>query len=88
MNEQDARRKLEEAIASSPYRWRTARGVSKDAGVPYPQATLLLERSDQFVRARRPNSKGEALYTTKKRYKTDFSLTQRIIGAITNKIPE
>ncbi|AZN35544.1 hypothetical protein [Iodobacter ciconiae] len=88
MNEKDARDQMISAIASSKYRWRTARGISKDSGLVIAQVLDVLDKSDAFIRARKGNARGELLYTTKERYKSETSLAMRVIGALTNKISE
>lgn len=76
------------AISTSKYRWRTPRGIAKDSGVPDPQVIEILEGSELFIRARKDNDRGEPLYTTKEKYKSDSTLGQRLLAAITNKVHE
>jgi hypothetical protein len=86
MNDREARTRIVQAITSSKFRWRTPRGIAKDSGVPLPQVIEVLERSDAFIRARKSNDRGEPLYSTKEKYKTESTLTQRVLAALTNKI--
>ena len=88
MQEREARDRIIHAISTSKYRWRTPRGIAKDSGVPYAQVMEMLERSDLFIRARKSNDRGEPLYTTKGKYKSESTLGQRLLSAITNKLPE
>ena len=88
MNDREARERIIDAIASSNYRWRTARGIAKDADVPIQQVIEVLERSDAFIRAKKANARGEALYTTTDKYKSETSLSRRLLSALTNKITE
>ena len=79
---------LEEAILSalqgSTYKWRTARGISKDLQVPVSQVVEILERSSNVIRSKKANSSGQPLYTTRHKYSVDQSLLDRVISAITN----
>jgi len=85
MDEKEARERIIAAVASSSFRWRTPRGIAQDSGVSLPQVIEVLERSDAFVRARKGNSQGEPLYSTKEKY-SESSLGQRVISAITNEM--
>ena len=88
MNDREARERIIQAIASSSYRWRSARGIAKDAGVSIQQVIDVVERSDAFIRAKKANAKGEALYTTKHKYRSETSWYGRVLSALTNKITE
>jgi hypothetical protein len=86
MNNKDAREQITQAISQSKFRWRTPRGIAKDVGLSVPQVMEVLERSDQFVRARKGNARGEPLYST--REKSQSTLSQRILSALTNERAE
>jgi hypothetical protein len=88
MNDREARELIARVINSSTYRWRSPRGIAKDAGLPIQKVIELLDRSDAFIRARKGNARGEALYTTREKYRSEQTLTQRLLGAITNKISD
>jgi hypothetical protein len=84
MEKKEALQRITRAIADSKFRWRTLRGIAKDSGVPVPQVSELLERSDAFIRARTANKSGQPLYTTKDKHRTETSVGQRVINAIVN----
>lgn len=86
MNDEQAKISIRQAIARSKFQWRTSRGIASDSGVPAEKVAALLEQGEGFLRARRPNDRGEALYTTREKYLSSASLTQRVLGAITNKV--
>ena len=86
MNDREAHDRIVQAIGSSKYQWRTPRGIAKDSGLPLQEVLDVLKRSDVFVRARKGNAEGEPLYTTKERYKSEASLLQRALSALTNRI--
>jgi hypothetical protein len=88
MNDSEARALIVEAINKSSYRWRTPNGISRDSGVPSSQVLDILDNSDAFVRSRKGNATGAALFTTTEKYKSGTPLSQRILSALTNKINE
>lgn len=88
MDEKNARDRMITAIRNSQYRWRTAKGISKDSGVPISQILKIFEKSDMFLQAKKTNARGEHLYTTKERYKSETSLGKRLINVLTNTISE
>jgi hypothetical protein len=57
-------------------------------GQPLQQVIKILEQSDAFLRPRNPNNRGEPLYTTKDKYKSDSSLGRRILDAVANTVTE
>lgn len=75
---------LVDSFKASRYRWRTAEGVARDAGVSVGQAVSLLESSPQIVRAAKPNQRGMALYTLRPDYKRSETLVGRIVAALAN----
>jgi len=88
MNNKEARDKMIDAIIHSPYKWRTAKGIAKDSGVSVTQVLDIFEKTDAFLRAKKPNARGELLYTTKERYKSETSLGKRLIDVLTNTLGE
>jgi hypothetical protein len=88
MNDKEARDRIIQTISTSKYRWRTPRGIAKDSGVPFSQVIDVLEHSDAFVRARKSNNRGEPLYSTKEKHKTEITFSQRVLAALTNQFTE
>ncbi|WP_155027727.1 hypothetical protein [Burkholderia pseudomallei] len=86
MNDKDAREKIWAAIKGSKYKWRTSRGIAKDTGLPMPQVEKILNNSDLFIKARKGNSQGQPLFSTKDKYETQFGFAQRLLSVITNKV--
>jgi peptidoglycan hydrolase-like protein with peptidoglycan-binding domain len=84
--DKEARDKIIQSIATSKFRWRTPMGIAKESALSIKQVIGILEQSDAFIRARRGNDRGEPLYTTKDKYKSESSIGQRILTALTNKI--
>jgi hypothetical protein len=86
MPEDDDLEQIIKAISSSEFRWRTVRGIAKDTGLEEPKIVKVLDQSENFIRARKPNAAGDALYTTRDKYAKETSLSTRLLSAITNKI--
>jgi hypothetical protein len=70
------------AMRESPYRWRTARGLSKDTGIGIEDVVDFVERSPDVKRAKGSNSKGQALYALREK---SAPLGQRIVNVILNR---
>ena len=78
--------KIKSAIESSPLKWRTIRGLAKDLQTSELDIGLVLNYSSEFLRARQTNKNGEALYTTREKYKKQTSLLERALGAAANTV--
>lgn len=69
--------KVLQALASSPHRWRTARAIAKETGVPIAAVTRFLKQSPQIVKARKGSHQGEALFARKdKRSEESYDLPE------------
>jgi hypothetical protein len=77
---------IAKAISGSRYKWRTATGISKEISVDERQVFHALQNSDRFIKARRTNDRGEALYTTAERYRKETSLMNRLLSAAANTV--
>lgn len=86
MAKDDLKQRVIAAMNSSPYRWRTVRSVSRELGEKSEVVERLFTQSGAFVRAKTPNARGEALYSTTERYKRDTSLLGRVFGAAANSV--
>lgn len=86
MVDQELRVRIGDAINKSRYTWRTAKSLSKELGSSIDVITDVLNASDTFLRARRPNASGDSLYTTSEKYKRDTSLLERVLGAAANTV--
>ncbi|MCC2607999.1 hypothetical protein [Planctobacterium marinum] len=84
MNKNEKLRLIKDSLESSQYKWRTPRGVSKETGLKFSEVLELLEKSPQFQKAKKPNKRGEPLFTTREKYKKQSSPFTRIISALTN----
>jgi hypothetical protein len=86
MNETDAKEKIHAAITNSEYLWRTPNGIAADTHLPLEKVLDVLEQEDGFLRSRKRNVQGRALYTTLDKYHTDSPWIRRLLDAMTNTI--
>ena len=78
----DQKNAIIRAMRSSQYRWRTARGLSKDTQLGIEDVTDFLERSPDVIRAKKANSRGQALYALREK---SIPLPQRVVNALLNR---
>jgi len=72
------------ALEKSEFKWRTARGIAKEANLPIHVVQEFLENSPAILRSKKPNKSGRPLYTTRERYKNRTPLTRRLLAALRN----
>lgn len=72
------------ALENSDYKWRTARGIAKETGIPIQKVQKFLEESPAILRSKKPNSAGRPLYTTRDRYRQNTPITKRLLAALRN----
>jgi hypothetical protein len=80
------REKIANSIDNSEYGWRTVRGISMDIGEPENRIATEIVTSSDFVQSGSLNSKGEALFTTRNKYKKITPMLMRVLGAAANSI--
>lgn len=81
----DVKEQVVGAFASSPYKWRTARGIAKDAGLPMGEVLKFLERSPDILKSKKANRQGQPLFTTRERYREFTPLSRRLSDALLNR---
>jgi hypothetical protein len=86
MEDQQLGQLMAQTISTSKYKWRTVRSIARQVGADRKQAERVLQNSTNFVRAKTPNARGEALYTTSERYRKETPLLERIFGAGANTV--
>lgn len=78
--------KAAEAISKSQYKWRTAQSIARELNVNANTAFEVLAGSDTFVRAKKPNARGQPLFTTSKKYREQTPFLKRLFGAAANTV--
>jgi hypothetical protein len=77
---------IADAMKRSSYKWRTVNSLAKELDVSPALVNDILRTSDKFVKARKSNSRGQALFTTASRYKSETPLWTRLLGAGANTV--
>jgi len=75
MADRELRDRILNALNRSSHKWRTARSIARDVDVRIDDITTLLNSSDAFVRAGKPNARGESLYTAAEKHKRRDSIS-------------
>ena len=88
MKAKEIKEQIITAFKSSEYKWRTARGLSKDSNVPIQDVGDFLNSSDLVIKAKKSNSKGQPLFALKEIYEAKTSIGTKLLNAIVNKIIE
>jgi hypothetical protein len=65
-----------QAMQGSRYRWRTARGISKDTDIFLQQVIDFLEASPAILRSKKANSRGQPLYALKEPHRHESDRAQ------------
>lgn len=63
----DRKARVLKALTSSQHRWRTAGAIADETGISITEVTRILERSPEFIRAKKGNWRGEALFARKEK---------------------
>lgn len=75
-----------EALSKPEFKWRTIEGISKETGL---KSELVLkaiaEAADQIVKSPTPSEKVVDLYTTRKHFRENATISERLLGAIKNR---
>lgn len=74
------------ALENPRYQWRTIGGVAKETGVGVEKVLDILTGSDVVVRSSVPSKSGDALFTTRARFRDSASFAQKLRGAFTNRL--
>lgn len=85
----DEARVILSAMNNSDFRWRTIRGIAKDAKLPPNEVTervLDLQSKGIVIRASAPNKNGEPLFTTVEKYEESTPVATRIMSSFSGKI--
>ena len=76
------------ALESPKYRWRTVRGIAKEAKLSESVVITTvnsLRQAGKVVRSQVPSDTGEELFTTRKRFRESAPLSERLLAALRNR---
>lgn len=75
------------ALEDDRYKWRTIRGIARSAHIkPENVEVILIEHQDDIVKSSLNSSRGEALYATRRHYKKNASLIEKIMAILRNRM--
>jgi len=78
--------KIIAALENPKYKWRTIGGISRESGVAPDAVFDFLKGSEIVVRSSVPSKTGDALFTTRARFRKSASVTNKLWGAFTNRL--
>ena len=76
------------ALESPKYKWRTVKGIAKEAKLPEHvvlKTVNSLRKSGKVVRSQVPSDTGEELFTTRKHFNRSAPLSTRFMAALRNR---
>lgn len=82
----DVLEKVIAALENPKYKWRTIDGISREAGVAPDKVVDALKASDIVARSSVASKSGDALFTTRARFRQSASVAQKLRGAFTNRL--
>lgn len=88
MSQRELKDKVRDVILRSEFKWRTPKGIARDAGLSVNQVMELLGSDKEVLKARKPNRHGEPLFTLKEKFTKTAGLGVRILSAMTNRLPD
>jgi hypothetical protein len=86
MSKDETEEKVLKALENPKFRWRTIRGIAKETEIsPEIIRTVVTMKSDRVVMASVPNTKGEALFTSRNQRRSQAGTWGRIVSALKNR---
>jgi hypothetical protein len=86
MNKDETEEKILKALENPKFRWRTIRGLARETEIsPEIIRTVVTIKSDRVVMASAPNTKGEALFTSRHQRRRQAGTLRRIVSALKNR---
>jgi len=86
MNRREINDRILNALLNSKYKWRTARGISKETDIQIDIVYDFLIKSNLIIKAKKSNRQGQPLFALRKKYDRQSSFGLKILNTITNKI--
>ena len=82
------RQKVVQVLRSSSHRWRTARGIAKDAGLRPDDVIAVLESAPEVVRSKKAGSHGQPLFALREKRATADSEAESDVTEVIESAPE
>lgn len=78
--------KIATAFANPKFKWRTVRGVAKETGFDNDSVSgYVSSHGDDIVKSSARNSKGEILFTSRKKFRDNAGIFSRLSSAMKNR---
>jgi hypothetical protein len=77
---------LLEAMNKPEYPWRTIPGLCRDTGLNREEVLEVISSHPEVVQSTRSSTLGEPLYTTRDHFERSSSATDRLLGALRNRL--
>ncbi|MDG5814951.1 hypothetical protein QA601_07680 [Chitinispirillales bacterium ANBcel5] len=79
--------KVLRALENKKYRWRTIQGIAEEECMSAERVECVIHANkEKIVRSSLKSEKGETLYTTRRHYKQNASVCERIVASFKNRI--
>jgi hypothetical protein len=83
----DVLKKVIAALENPKYKWRTIGGIAKETRLTADAVVnVLTSAAETIVRSSVPSKDGDALFTTRARFRQSASVAERLRGAFTNRL--
>jgi len=83
----DYAEKVRLAAENKKYKWRTIDGIATESGVaPEIVSMVITTNTDTFVKSTVPSTAGKSLFTTRKHFLETATTTEKLVGAIKNRL--
>lgn len=70
------------ALGNDKFKWRTVRGIAKEAEMREDEVRLVLKlKEDEVVQSSIPSTKGEDLFTLRETFASNSSIGTQLLGA-------
>ena len=87
MSNDELKQKIFKALEDKKYKWRTPKGVAKQAGVSEKEVLFVIgNNSDNVVQSSVPSTDGSPLFTTRNHFHEMSSPFEKIVGAFKGRI--
>lgn len=82
------KQKVFQVLRSSSHRWRTARGIAKDAGLGLDDVIAVLDSAPEVARSKKAGSHGQALFALREKRAISVAEEERHVAEVIESAPE
>ena len=84
----DWKQKILQVLQSSSHRWRTARGIAKDAGLAVDDVIAVLDDAPEVARSKKAGSHGQALFALREKRASPGDEEEGNMAEASESVPE